>query len=313
MKVSLVFPVYHNQENLPDLFDALSKLDSRAEYEFVFVDDGSADGSWAVLEEYALKEPRAKAIRLSRNFGAINASFAGIAHAAGDAAIVMPADLQDPPELIPQMIDLWVRGHEVVVALRKSRSDPFLTGMFTSVFYFLMKYFARLDTPKGGFSTYLMDRKVMRVLVESQDRNSAIMPMIWWTGFRRGIVTYDRQARKKGRSMFTFTKRLKLFIDCFVSFSYAPIRAIQLVGGLACLTAFALAVYAAVMRLSGTTPVHGWASVLVATLAMGGGNLLMLGVIGEYIWRTLDGTKKRPLFVLDQIVTHESAKTSERQ
>src|SRR6185503_17578183 len=167
-RVSIVIPVYHNEENLPDLIAALARSAPGPDFELVFVDDGSGDRSWVLLEEYAAREPRARLVKLSRNFGSFTACLAGLENATGDAAILMSADLQDPPELIPTLVARWREGHEVVLAVREQREEPFLQRLLSGLYYRAMRRWAFPDMPAGGFDFVLLDRKVIDAIVAMQ-------------------------------------------------------------------------------------------------------------------------------------------------
>jgi glycosyltransferase involved in cell wall biosynthesis len=300
-ELSVVVPVYHNEENLPDLVPALERATAALDVEFVFVDDGSRDGSWRWLERWTAREPRAMAIKLSRNFGSFTACTAGLAHARGAAAVIISADLQDPPELIPEMVARWREGHEVVLAVRNRRMEPWYQRALAAAYYRLMRRWALADMPAGGFDFCLVDRKVIDVVTKVQERNTSLMGLILWTGFRRAEIPYTRRAREKGRSMWTLTKKLKYFADSLVAFSYMPIRLMQVAGGLIALLGFAWAVVILLLRLRNDIPIRGWTALMVVVLVLGGLQLLTLGVIGEYVWRTLDEAKARPLYVVERV------------
>jgi glycosyltransferase involved in cell wall biosynthesis len=308
-EISIVIPVYHNEENIPDLTAALERCAPTSEFEFVFVDDGSRDGSWRLLETYAAREPRARLVKLSRNFGSFTACVAGLAHARGRAAILMSADLQDPPELIGPMVSRWKEGYEVVLAVRERREEPFLQRLLSSVYYRVMRRWAFEDMPLGGFDFVLIDRKVIDAIVAMQEKNTTLMGLVLWTGFRRTSIPYTRRAREKGRSMWTLRKKVKYFIDSLVSFSYFPIRVAQVLGILFALAGFVHASVVVFLRLRGGIPVPGWSALMVVVLVLGGLQFLMLGVMGEYLWRTLDEAKRRPLFIVDRVI--EGGKESE--
>jgi polyisoprenyl-phosphate glycosyltransferase len=310
-RISIVVPVYHNEENLPDLTAALERHAPGTDFEFVFVDDGSRDRSWAWLEAYVAREPRASAIKLSRNFGSFVACAAGLSHARGDAAVLIAADLQDPPELIGPMIEQWQAGHEVVMAVRARREEPWLQRTLASVYYRLMRAWACPDMPPGGCDFVLIDRKVIDTVVAVREKNTTLMGLILWTGFRRTQIPYTRRAREKGRSMWTLTKKLKYFTDSIIAFSYVPVRLAQGLGAVVALAGFALAGRILFYRLRDDIPVQGWTTIMVAVLVLGGLQFLTLGVIGEYLWRTLDETKRRPLFVIDRIATHGGSSGAE--
>ena len=301
-ELTIVVPVYYNEENLPDLVPALERATAGLDVEFVFVDDGSGDGSWRWLEAWTAREPRATAVRLSRNFGSFTACTAGLAHARGSAAIIISADLQDPPELIPEMVARWRQGHEVVLAVRNRREEPWHQRLASGIYYRLMRRWALRDMPPGGFDFCLVDRKVIDTVTRIEERNTSLMGLVLWTGFRRAEIPYTRRAREKGRSMWTLAKKLKYFIDSLIAFSYTPIRLVQLGGAAIALLGFAWAALIVFLRLRGDITIEGWAALMFVVLILGGIQLVTLGVLGEYLWRTLDEAKRRPLYVVDRIV-----------
>lgn len=302
--VSIVIPVYFNEPNLPALFERLQSVTAiaSAAFEFVFVDDGSRDESLRLLSEFAGQDPRARVVKLSRNFGSFTAILAGLTYAQGDCCAVISADLQDPPELIPEMIESWKLGHEVVLAVRAGREDRWLDRAFAAVFYWLMRRFALPDMPEGGFDFVLIDRKVVDILVDIREKNTSLMGLILWTGFDRATVTYTRRARDLGTSMWTLRKKLKYFIDSFTAFSYFPIRFMTALGLLGASYAFIHTMVVLLAYLLFSIPVHGWASMMVAILGLGGIQLVMLGVLGEYLWRSLDETRRRPPFIVHRTI-----------
>lgn len=301
-ELSIVVPVYHNEMNLPDLIPALERATAGIDVEFVFVDDGSRDGSWAWLERWVAREPRATVIKLSRNFGSFTACTAGLAHARGDAAVIISADLQDPPELIPQMVAQWRAGHEVVLAVRNRREEPWHQRAAARVYYALMRRWALADMPPGGFDFCLVDRKVIDTVTRVEERNTSLMGLILWTGFRRAEIPYTRRAREKGRSMWTLRKKIKYFADSLVAFSYTPIRLVQAIGALVALAGFLWAAAILILRIRGVIEIEGWATLMFVILVLGGLHLVTLGVVGEYVWRALDESKGRPLYLVDRIV-----------
>jgi glycosyltransferase involved in cell wall biosynthesis len=305
--VSLVVPVYHNAASLPELlarFRALADRNPGDRFEFVFVDDGSRDESFAVLTGLAAAELRARVVKLSRNFGSNPALLAGLDHAHGDVVAAIAADLQDPPELIHDMLAHWCAGRKVVLAARASRDDPGPSALLADAFYRLFRTFAIPAMPQRGFDFFLLDRQVCDLVRGVREANVYLMGLILCFGFDPLVLPYHRRAREKrfGRSMWTLPRKLKYFADSFVAFSYTPIRAASLAG-------FALsavgAVYAAVVVLNwliAGRPVAGWASLMVVLLVVSGLQLLMMGILGEYLWRTLDETRRRPRFVVERVI-----------
>ncbi len=303
--VSIVVPVYNNAASLPDLlerFQALAKQDSQYKFEFLFVDDGSPDNSLAVLQELQQSESRMRIVKLSRNFGSNAALLAGLSQARGEAIAAISADLQDPPELIHEMLTHWQTGSKVILAARRSREDGALASWLSDIFYALFRRFAIRSMPKRGFDFFLIDRQVCDLINQLQEKNVYLMGLILWLGFNPVVLTYDRQKRadRYGRSMWTVSKKIKYFIDSFVSFSYLPIRAASILGVLLSLAGLLYALVIIILRLFFAIRAEGWASLMVVVLILSGVQMLMLGIIGEYLWRNLDETRKRPPFIIEQ-------------
>ena len=305
--VTIVVPVYHNAPSLRELlgrFDALARANPADAFEFVFVDDGSRDDSYAVLLALGAEDSRVRVVKLSRNFGSNAALMAGLHHAKGGAIAAISADLQDPPELIGEMLALWHGGRKVVLAAREGRDDPGLTSTLSDLFYALFRRLAIRSMPRRGFDFFLIDRQVCDLINGIQENNAYLMGLILWLGFEPEVLHYRRRGRKArfGRSMWTLTKKLKYFADSFVAFSYAPIRAASFLG---IALSFVGLIYAAVVvfaKLAYGFPVPGYASLMVAFLVISGTQLLMTGILGEYMWRNLDETRRRPRFIVEKVV-----------
>jgi glycosyltransferase involved in cell wall biosynthesis len=306
--ISIVVPVYGNASSLADLLERFQQLAQRNaddQFEFVFVNDGSLDDSQAVLEKFAQNEERIRIVKLSRNFGSNAAVFAGLSEAQGDCVAAIAADLQDPPELIHDMLAEWRTGRKVVLAAREGRDDPALAALASNIFYFLFRRYAIKSMPPQGFDFFLIDRQVCDLVTGIQEQNAYIMGLILWLGFEPAVIYYRRQKREEryGRSMWSFTRRIKYFIDAFVAFSYMPLRAASGLGVVLAITGTLYAILVIVMRLiSGQNP-EGWTSLMVVLLVVSGAQMMMIGVIGEYLWRNLDETRKRPPFIIEEIKT----------
>lgn len=311
--ISIVVPVFHNAGSLPELhrcFTDLSARNADDRFEFVFVDDGSRDNSFDVLLSLAASDPRVRIVKLSRNFGSTAALMAGLDHARGEAVAAIAADLQDPPELIHDMLARWRDGHKVVVATRASRDDPPLAAMLSRFFYALFRRFALPDMPKQGFDFFLVDRQVCDLVVSIEERNSYLMGLILWVGFHPAVIEYHRRARdaRHGSSMWTLVRKLKYFVDSFVGFSYVPVRAASLLGIVTSGVGLAYAVVVIAMAIFWGKRVEGWSSLMVVMLVVSGVQMVMIGILGEYIWRNLEQTRRRPQFVVERIVEGAEAK-----
>lgn len=310
--ISIVVPVYHNATSLPALLDELRALAARNAsdgFEYVFVDDGSRDDSFAVLQRLAAQEPRMRVVKLSRNFGSNAAIVAGLSVARGDVVGAIAADLQDPPETFDEMLAIWRSGKKVVVAARRDRDDPALTTLFADWFYRLFRRFALQSMPERGFDFFVIDRHVVDLITGIEENNVYLMGLILWLGFDPSVVSYARRKRKEeyGRSRWTTAKKIKYFIDAFVAFSHLPVRAASILGVLLSVLGLGYALLIIALRLFSDIEVAGWSSLMVVLLIVSGAQLLMLGIIGEYLVRTLDETRKRPRFVIDHILERQGS------
>jgi dolichol-phosphate mannosyltransferase len=302
---SIIVPVYYNALNIPHLIPRLQKLqESLPDYalEFIFVDDGSGDNSFPLLVEARQQDQRIRIIKLSRNFGSMAAIQAGLHYAKGDCAGVIAADLQDPPELFLAMIRQWERGRKVVLGMREGRRDGVLRDMLSGMYYALLRRFAIADFPRGGFDMVLVDRQIVAELGRITEKNTNIMSLIFWLGYDRGSVSYVRQQREAGTSRWTVAKKIKLFIDTFINFSYAPIRFISGIGLLTAVLSFSYGLLVILLRCFGTISLPGWTILVVILTFLLGLIMIMLGIIGEYLWRILDESRKRPPYVIDRII-----------
>ena len=300
-KLSIIVPVYFNESNLPDTIPALQHVLASMpdiEGEMLFVDDGSGDGSFTILKDFAARDPRIKIIRLAKNFGAHTALLAGLDAATGDCMTFMMADMQDPPELITQMTALWKQGSKIVLAERTNREDAWIDRLFANFFWRFMHRFASKTIPKGGFDFVLFDKAVAQILTSTREKNSHIMTQILWTGFTPSIIPYLRVKRRTGKSKWTLSKKIKLFIDSAIAFSYFPVRMMSVVGVSTAILGFFYALYVAFARIIRGEPVQGWTSLMVVVLIIGGLQMIMMGVIGEYLWRMYDEARNRPSYVI---------------
>ena len=309
--ISIVVPVYHNAPSLADLLAELQALAARNpadNFEFIFVDDGSQDDSFAVLQALAAKEPRMTVAKLSRNFGSVGAVLAGMSLARGDAVADLSADLQDPPALLHDMIARWRAGSKAVIAARRDRDDPFPSSLLADAFYSLFRRFAIKTMPRRGFDFWLIDRQVCDIVNQIQENNAYLPGLLLWLGFEPEVVHFDRQARPKeyGQSMWTLGKKLKYFTDSFVAFSHFPIRISSALGALFSLLGLVYACWVIYARLALGVAAEGWASLIVVVLIAAGVQMLILGIIGEYMWRNLDETRRRPRFIIDQLIQHDA-------
>ncbi|HEU5079616.1 MAG TPA: glycosyltransferase family 2 protein [Opitutaceae bacterium] len=303
--LSIVVPVYYNELNLPDSIPALLALREQlggTALELVYVDDGSGDGSLKVLVEFQKQYPETiKIVKLTRNFGSMAAIQAGFRAAQGDCVGMISADLQDPPELFLEMLALWRKGEKAVFAVRQDREEGLSQRWFARTYYSLLRRYALPGYPEGGFDFCLIDRQLINEINAMGEKNTHIMSLIYWLGFAPAIIPYTRRARRKGRSRWTMRKKLKLFVDSFVAFSYVPVRFVSMIGILTSLLALGYAVFQIVAKFLFGTPVPGFSTIVVLIALTAGVQMIMLGVLGEYIWRILDESRKRPAYVIDRI------------
>lgn len=302
--LSVVVPLYNEAENVDALHARLAETADKLDRdtEFVFVDDGSTDGSYDKIVALRARDRRVCAVKLARNFGSHGACLAGFAQARGDHAVILAADLQDPPELLVDLLAAADGGHDVVWARRESRQDPAATLLFAAVYNRVMRRIALPNWPQRGFDFVMISRRVIDVVVARRESNTSLFGQILWAGFPQTSIGYSRLQRRAGRSKWTFGKKLKLAIDSFVGFSYVPIRLISLLGLLSALLGAAYAAFVVFRRLTSGVPVEGWTSLMVVVLILGGVQLLMLGVLGEYLWRTLDVARGRPPFIVAETI-----------
>lgn len=302
-KVSIIVPIYYNELNIPQLYEQMKeKILSRTDFEaeIVCVDDGSKDGSYKALLELREKDNRFKVVKLSRNFGSHTAILAGFAHATGDCMTMVAADLQEPLEIIIEMYEKWKQGKKVVIAVRKDREDGFFQKLFSNTYYSLMQKYALKDMPSGGFDCFFIDKKVRDVLVSMNEKNSSIVGQVLWAGFEMDKIYYVRKKREIGESKWTLSKKIKLFIDSFMAFSYVPIRFISTLGIFISIVGFILAVFLIVNKFMFNVPVQGWTTMMITLLMLSGIQMLTLGVIGEYLWRNFDESRGRPTYIVEE-------------
>lgn len=301
MKISFVIAVYRNEGAITRTYEKIRSVFAdelrQHDYELVFVDDGSDDGSLQEILQLRQHDEKIKAITFTRNFGQMAAMLAGLQQATGDATINISADLQDPTELIPQMVRKWQEGAELVVCYRTDRSDTFAAKLFSRFAYGALRL-SIPQIPPGGFDFVLMDRRALDEFNSIDVRNRFFQGDILWTGYRTSFIPYVRLKRTIGKSQYNLRKKLKNFLDAFLDASYLPIRFISYAG----LAISALGVLYSITIVAswmfGKTPFSGWAPLMIAVLLVGGMIMVMLGIIGEYTWRIYDEVRKKPNFIV---------------
>jgi dolichol-phosphate mannosyltransferase len=302
MKVSIVIPVYYNEDNLIPLYEDIKTkyidlIDY--DYELVMVNDGSGDGSKEVLKEIARRDKNVRVISLSRNFGSHAAILCGLAHSTGDCAVVKTADLQEPSELLHEMVDSWKTGNNVVLAVREGRDESRQKIAFANLYYSLVRKLALPTMPEKGFDVYLVDRKVIEVLNNLDEKNSALTGQILWSGFRTGIVYYVRKAREIGTSRWTLKKKIRLVADTLFGFSTVPIRILEVVGLVVFIVGIIWTFVVLLARIEGRVPVSGYTTLVILNLVSFGILMLSMGILGEYLWRTFDASRGRPPYIVE--------------
>jgi dolichol-phosphate mannosyltransferase len=300
LDLSVVIPVFNEEVLLPELFRRLTgALDPLGiHYEVILVDDGSKDTSPALLRAQSNADPRFRSLHFSRNFGHQAAVTAGIDHAAGKAIAILDADLQDPPELVGEMLERWREGYEVVYGVRTKRKENPFKRLGYFLFYRFLKQLTNVEIPLDAGDFALIDHRVADVLRAMPERNRFVRGIRSWAGFRQTGLVYERDKRFAGEVKYTFAKLMRLALDGILSFSYVPLRLAVYLGFLVSGSTFLLALFFVFYHLFGGQAPWGWASTMVAILFMGGVQLLTLGFIGEYVSRIYDEVKQRPLYIV---------------
>lgn len=311
--ISVVLPVYNERDNLGELVIRLLPVLEKTvagSFEVLFVDDASSDGSAEILDSFHARDQRLKAIHFSRNFGHQAALQAGLDEATGEAIILMDSDLQDPPKLLDQFIDKWRQGYDVVYAVRKKRKEGILKRAAYALFYRTMKVIAEIDVPLDAGDFCLLDRRVVNTLVRLQERNRFLRGLRSWVGFKQVGIEYERDARYAGAPKYTLPKLMRLALSGYIGFSAVPLRVAAWLGFLSASAGFVIALWAIVTKLMNIPTPVGWASTLAVILFVGGVQLLMLGVIGEYLGRVYDEVRQRPLYIVGSRVGLANAGTT---
>ena len=302
---SIIIPVYYNELNLPETVPQLLRLQDKLpdyNFELIFVDDGSNDHSLDILLDFQSNHADIiKIAKLTRNFGSMAAIQAGFTVATGDCVGMISADLQDPPELFFEMLEYWEKGTKAVFAIRQDREESFLSKFFSNTYYSLVRKFAIPDYPDGGFDFFLVDRQIIEELKQIREKNTNIMTLIHWLGFRPIMIPYIRRQREKGKSRWTLSKKIKLFVDTFVAFSFFPIRTLSIIGFMVAIGSFFYGMFILFYWLFFGIPVQGYVPTMLILTFTSGIQMTMLGILGEYLWRTLDEVRRRPPFVIDEI------------
>ena len=312
-KLSVIVPCYFNEDNIPvtvrELVANESNFPPGVDFEYVFVNDGSGDDTLGALQRAQAQYPgRVRIVDLSANVGSYNAIVAGMAHATGDCLAVITADMQDPPELMVQMYDHWLKGFKLVIGNRQDREETGLSQVLAKTFHWLMKRLALRNIPDGGFDFVFFDKQVSTEVLKLHERNSNVFYLMVWLGFAYVNIPYVRRKREIGKSRWTLSKKVKLLIDSLLAFSFVPIRAISVTGLSLGLVALLYGLYIIALKLFSPAEPAGWTTLMVVLLFVSAFQMVALGVIGEYVWRGLDAARARPLYVVKDVYEGMGAK-----
>jgi dolichol-phosphate mannosyltransferase len=303
--LTVIVPVFNEEQALPELRRRLLQVLDREEYsaEVIFVNDGSSDASATLLADFAGQDTRVKVVDLSRNFGHQSAMYAGLTKASGQAVILMDGDLQDPPEVIPELMKRWREGHEVVHAVRTKRKEGISRRAVYAAYYRILGWMAYIPVTLDSGDFSLMDRRVADLLKGMPECNKYLRGLRSWVGFRQTTVVYEREARYAGSSKYTWLSLVRLGLDGMISYSYLPLRLCYLLGFVVAGGSFLLALVYFVSKVfaHGVAP-RGFATLAILILFLGGVQLLALGLLGEYIGRIYDEVKRRPAFIIRRTV-----------
>ena len=311
--LSLVLPVFNEEEVIPALLGRLETLLDRLPLrtEVIFVDDGSVDGSARLLREAVQRDPRLRLLSLSRNFGHQPAITAGLDHANGDAVVVMDADLQDPPEVVAELVTRWQQGFDVVHARRRRRAGETWMKLVTArAFYRLFAALSPVPTVPDSGDFRLMSRRVVLAMRGLEESHRFLRGLVAWVGFRQTVVEYDRPERAAGRTKFPFTRMTRFAMDGITSFSTAPLRLATYLGLLVGLVAVGVAAWAAWDHFVAHRTIQGWTSLIVVVSLIGAVQFVLIGIVGAYVGRIYEEVKRRPLYIVSEEVS--SAASGER-
>ena len=301
-KITILIPCYNEQESMPSLYDSLTMMaDSQSVYdwEILFVNDGSSDDTLNIIKLYKERDTRISYLDLSRNFGKENAMLAGFDYATGDCVVIIDADLQDPPTLIPDMIALWEQGVEDVYARRLDRGkESWLRRKLSLMFYSLLQKVSKLDILENVGDFRLLDRKCIDALKKMREHERYTKGMYCWIGFKKQEITFERNNRMYGKSSMRFGTLFNLAIDGVVSFTTTPLRLATIAGLIISVFAFIYMCYFLMKTFLFGDPVQGFPTLIIVILFLGGANLLFLGVIGEYISKIYSETRNRPIYIV---------------
>jgi glycosyltransferase involved in cell wall biosynthesis len=314
-ELSVVIPVFNEQATLSELYRRLSDQlrEITPHHEILFVDDGSGDGSLPLLLQLHDQDPCVKIVTFTRNFGHQPALTAGLEHASGQAVVCMDADLQDPPEMVPTLVEKWREGFEVVYAIRRRRKESMFKRAAYRIFYRIQARLANIPIALDSGDFALLDRRVVNMLNRLPERNRFIRGLRTWVGLRQTGVEYERERRFAGKSKYTFTRMTRLALDGLFSFSGVPLRLVSLMGIATAIIALGGIGAVLYFRIFTDRAIPGWAGTVIPVLGIGGIQLLALGILGEYVIRIFDEVKRRPVYLVDRTIGFEEASVTTAQ
>jgi dolichol-phosphate mannosyltransferase len=310
--ISVIFPTYNEQDNLPVLHDRMNAVASKIpghDFEFIFVDDCSTDHTPQILRALHAKDKRVKIIRLARNCGSHAAIAAGLIECQGDCAVVLAADLQDPPELLHSLVGAWQGGVKVVWGARRKRlGEKFTTKFFSRLYYWMMNYLTTVKVPPLGVDVFLAERVVIEAFKKVNEKHTSVFMVLAWLGFQQSTIHYVKEARWSGTSKWSLGQKIKLTLDSLLAFSDIFIRYMSVIGIFIAVTGFIYSLFVLWGFVNGSA-IEGWSSLIVVILLVGGIQMIMLGVLGEYLWRTFDESRRRPRFIVEYKIGLEALST----
>lgn len=304
-KISIIIPTYYNELNIKKTYKELEEVVleklKKYDYELIFVDDGSKDNTVQEIEKVMSNHKKIKLVTLSKNFGSHSAILAGLSICTGDVATFISSDLQDPPTIILEMLEKWEKGNQAVIAVRKDREESIFQKFFSNTYYKIMQKIAIDNMPNGGFDCFLIDRKIVNILVDMKEKNTSLMGLILWSGFKLEKIYYVRRKREDGKSRWTLKKKFKYFTDSIISFSFFPIKCITAIGCIFSFVSLIALIFIFSQKIFGNISIPGYTTLALILLMSSGLIMLMLGIIGEYLWRIFDSVRTRPTFIIDDI------------
>jgi dolichol-phosphate mannosyltransferase len=303
--ISIIIPVYFNEGSIKTTYKILKEKIfvkfPNLQFEIIFIDDGSRDNSYNEMCEIKESDDNVKLIQFTRNFGQVAAFYAGYRFSNGKGILNIAADLQEPPEFIISMIDSYIKKEALIIAGKRIERDESLYRTKTSqFFYYIMRLLSFSNMPNGGFDIVLLDQKVKDFILDSKESNPFWQGQILWSGYSIKFIPYIRQKRVIGKSKWTFTKKMKYLLDGVLNYSYSPLRFFSIVGMISFLLGIIYSIVIVISFINGNSPFKGWAPIMIVILLFSGLQLMMTGVIGEYLWRAFEQTKNRPKYVINK-------------